>query len=105
LENLFDETRSADSGPSKKTSTPTSGTEKELAVHERPTGRETGARTAAGAMQRELSLMGFAGHTAAKGAEKVSFETKEKLFEQMENRIRVSGAEAVFKVQFRHVVP
>jgi hypothetical protein len=54
-------------------------------------------------MQRELSLMGFAGHTAPKGVQKVSFETKERLFEQMENGIRISGAEAVFKVQFKHV--
>ncbi len=51
---------------------------------------------------RELSLMGFASYTAPKSQQKVSFDTKERLFKEMENRIKISGAEAVFKVQFRH---
>ncbi len=54
-------------------------------------------------MERELNLMGFAAHTAAKGAENVSFQNKERLFEEMENSIKVSGADAVFRVQFKHV--
>ena len=101
LERLFEDVRPADSAPARKTDT--LRTEKELTVPKEPSGQEARTRAATGEMQRELSLMGFAGHTAPKGVQKVSYETKERLFEQMENGIRISGAEAVFKVQFRHV--
>jgi hypothetical protein len=58
---------------------------------------------AAQEITRELSLMGFADRTVAKGAQDVSFSSREQIFEGLEGKIRVSGAEAVFKVQFRHV--
>jgi len=58
---------------------------------------------AAQEITRELSLMGFADRTVPKGAQNVSFSSKEQMFEGLEAKIRVSGADAVFKVQFRHV--
>jgi hypothetical protein len=56
-------------------------------------------------MKRELSLMGFANYTVPKGAQKATFTSKEQVFEDRENLIRVSGAEAVFKIQFKHISP
>lgn len=77
-----------------------------------PQGQKTGALRSpkeqsggqvAQEMKRELSLMGFANYTVPKGAQKASFSSKEHVFEDRDNIIRVSGAEAVFKIQFQHV--
>jgi len=58
---------------------------------------------AAQEIKRELSLMGFAQYSVPKGAQKASFSSKEEASRNLENRLRVSGAEAVFKVEFKHV--
>lgn len=54
-------------------------------------------------VERELNMMGFAQVTAPKGVEKASYETKQELFDNLEQTIRVSGAQAMLKVQFQHV--
>jgi len=77
----------------------------DLSLGTKPAKRTETREQATGEMERELSLMGFAAHTVPKGAQKASFESRERLVEQMENRIKVSGAEAVFKLQFQHVAP
>jgi hypothetical protein len=78
-------------------------TQNELAISAKPSKPEQEKKKLTGEMARELSLMGFAEHTAPKGVQKVSFHNKERLFEEMENQIKISGAEAVYKVEFRHI--
>jgi hypothetical protein len=63
---------------------------------------ELGPESAA-AVKRELNMMGFAQVTVPKGVEKASYETKQELFDNLEQTIRVSGAQAMLKVQFQHV--
>lgn len=65
--------------------------------------RESSKKELTQSLEREINLMGFAAQTLPKGAEKVSFQNKERLFGEMENSIKISGAEAVFRVQFKHV--
>ena len=57
---------------------------------------------AAQKVQQKLGLMGFAEYSIPKGAEKASFQNKEDMFKSIESHIKVSGAEAVFKIVFRH---
>jgi len=66
-----------------------------------PKSNET--QTVAGQLERELNLMGFADVTAPKAATPVSFSSREKLFQEMETETRVVGADAIVKVQFKHV--
>jgi hypothetical protein len=54
-------------------------------------------------IKRQLNLMGFARHSLPKGAQKTSFASKEEIFRDLETRIRTSDAEALFKIQFRHM--
>lgn len=60
-------------------------------------------QAAARETERELSTMGFAQRTIPKGVEKASFASKEEMFKNLEGSIRVSGAEALFKIEFKHV--
>jgi len=76
---------------------------KELTLGSKPSDLKQAGKRIAGKMERELNLMGFAAHTVPKGVQKASFDSKERILEGMENQIEVSGADAVFKVQFRHV--
>jgi hypothetical protein len=57
---------------------------------------------AAQKIQQKLGLMGFAEYSISKGAERASFPNGEDMFKSIESHIRVSGAEAVFKIVFRH---
>ena len=75
----------------------------ELALGEKPAAVEERKEKVDTQMKRELALMGFAAHTAPKSVESVSFQTKQQLMENMDDKIRVSGADAVFKVQFKHI--
>ncbi|MBI4963284.1 MAG: DUF4384 domain-containing protein [Desulfomonile tiedjei] len=54
-------------------------------------------------MERELSTMGFAQYSVPKGVEKASFASKEEMFKNLEGVIRVSGAEALIKIEFKHI--
>ena len=54
------------------------------------------------AIEREINLMGFADYTVPAKARTVSYESKEKLFEQVESKIKVSGVDAFFKIRFKH---
>ena len=45
--------------------------------------------------------MGFADFTVPVQS-KQSFQSKEKLFEEMESKIKVAGVDAFFKLRFRH---
>jgi hypothetical protein len=53
------------------------------------------------AIEREINLMGFADYTVPVKS-KQSFENKEKLFEEMESKIKVAGVDAFFKLRFKH---
>jgi hypothetical protein len=53
-------------------------------------------------IEREINLMGFADHTVPVKAEKVSYASREKLVEELESKINVSGADAFFKLRFKH---
>ncbi len=55
----------------------------------------------AGELERLLNLMGPANYTVPMDA-KASSPSREALFERMENEINVAGADAVFKVSFKH---
>jgi len=58
-----------------------------------------------GELEREINLMGFADYTAHKAANSASSATRKSLFESMSNEIKVSGAEAMYWVKFKHVSP
>jgi hypothetical protein len=75
----------------------------DLSLGHKNTNAKAAKQIAENEMQKELSLMGFAARTVPKNVQNVSFGSKEQILDQMENQIRVSGAEAVFKVQFQHV--
>jgi hypothetical protein len=64
---------------------------------------KTGAKgkDVAQAIEREINLMGFADYTVPVKA-KQSFENKEKLFEELESKIKVAGVDAFFKLRFKH---
>jgi hypothetical protein len=64
---------------------------------------QPGNQAAGREVERELSIMGFAQHTVPKGVENASFANKEEIFKNLEGSIRVSGAEALFKVEFKHI--
>jgi len=66
-------------------------------------GAKSGARgeDVAQAIEREINLMGFADFTVPVKS-KQSFESKEKLFEEMESKIKVAGVDAFFKLRFKH---
>ena len=66
-------------------------------------GAKSGARgkDVALAIEREINLMGFADYTVPVKT-KVSYENKEKLFEEMESKIKVAGVDAFFKLRFKH---
>ncbi len=49
-----------------------------------------------------LNLMGFAQHTVPKAVEKASYSSKEEMFKNLDSTIRVSGAQALFKIVFKH---
>jgi len=53
------------------------------------------------AIEREINLMGFADYTVPAKSNQ-SFENKEKLFEEMESKIKVAGVDAFFKLRFKH---
>jgi len=53
-------------------------------------------------IEREINLMGFADYTEPVKSQKVSYESKEKLFSELESKIKVNGAEAFFKLRFKH---
>lgn len=53
-------------------------------------------------IKREINTMGFAQVTVPKGAQQASYTSKEQMFNGLEQIIRVSGANALFKVQFQH---
>jgi len=65
-------------------------------------GSPTKSKEAAGELERELNLMGFADVTAPKSAGQVSFASREGLFEAMENETRVVGADAIVKLKIKH---
>ena len=98
----------------------------EMALGTRSSQGASSQRRVAREIERELNLMGFADYTVAKGrvaarqagrtpntkparfdqtVSRVAYKKKENLFENMENRIKVAGADAVFKVRFKHVNP
>lgn len=52
-------------------------------------------------IEREINLMGFANYTVPVKTGQ-SYENKEKLFEDLEANIKVAGAEAFFKLRFKH---
>jgi hypothetical protein len=66
-------------------------------------GSKSGARgkDVAQAIEREINLMGFADYTVPVKS-KQSFENKEKLFEEMESKLKVAGVDAFFKLRFKH---
>jgi hypothetical protein len=53
-------------------------------------------------IKRELNTMGFAQVSVPKGAQQASYTSKEQIFNNLDQTIRVSGAEALFRVQFQH---
>jgi len=67
------------------------------------TSAKSGARgtDVAQAIEREINLMGFADYTVPVKSNQ-SFENKEKLFEDMESKIKVAGVDAFFKLRFKH---
>ncbi len=69
-------------------------------------GAKGGARgkDVAQAIEREINLMGFADFTVPVKTNQ-SFENKEKLFEEMENKIKIAGVDAFFKLRFKHDSP
>lgn len=105
LEKLYEKlsTLKASASPGKKRQTGASDIKEELKLGSKPSGLKQAGKRIAGKMARELNLMGFAAYTVPKGVKKTSFESKERIFDGMENQIQVSGADAVFKVQFKHV--
>jgi len=53
-------------------------------------------------IEREINLMGFADYTVPAKSQMVTYESKEKLFREIESKIKVTGAEAFFKLRFKH---
>jgi hypothetical protein len=53
-------------------------------------------------IEREINLMGFADRTVAKFAG-ISSADRRSLFESIDNEIKVSGADASYRITFRHV--
>jgi len=64
-------------------------------------GRDSKADSPEQEIEREINLMSFAEHTEPESPE-TPYESKEKLFEEIENKIRVVGADAFFKLRFKH---
>jgi hypothetical protein len=53
-------------------------------------------------IEREINLMGFADYVEPVGDRQVGFIDKEKLFQELEAKIKVSNADAFFKWRFKH---
>jgi hypothetical protein len=53
-------------------------------------------------IEREINLMGFADYVEPVGGQQVAFSDKEKLFQELEAKIKVSNADAYFKWRFKH---
>ncbi len=53
-------------------------------------------------IEREINLMGFADRTTPKVAG-VSSADRRSLFESIDNEIKVSGADASYRISFKHV--
>jgi len=53
-------------------------------------------------IEREINLMGFADYTVPVASQQVAYENREKLFSEMESKVKVTGAEAFFKLRFKH---
>jgi hypothetical protein len=53
-------------------------------------------------IEREINLMGFADYTVPAKVQQVAYESKEKLFNELESKVKVTGAEAFFKLRFKH---
>ncbi len=64
----------------------------------------TGSRgdKVAGEIEREINLMGFADYTVPARVQQVGYASKEKLFSELESKVNVTGAEAFFKLRFKH---
>lgn len=58
---------------------------------------------ATGALEREISLMGFADRTGLRGSAQTSSSSRKNLFAAMDDSIRVSGAEAIYMIKFKHM--
>ena len=70
-----------------------------------PSGKGRSGAVVSEAIEREINMMGFADYTVPTRAKEACFADKERLFAELENRITVSGAEAFFKLRFRHMPP
>jgi hypothetical protein len=55
-----------------------------------------------GRLEREINLMGFADYVEPQTRAKTPFKSPEELFREMESKIRVSGADAVHRLRFKH---
>jgi hypothetical protein len=63
-------------------------------------------KRASEALEGELErLMGVEPQTVPDQQAKQAPQDRDQLLEAMENEIRISGAEAVFKVKFKHIAP
>lgn len=54
-------------------------------------------------LEREFNIMGFVDHTVPDKDMRLSAPDRERLFEKMENKIKVVGADAVIRLRFKHV--
>jgi len=56
-------------------------------------------------LEREFNLMGIEDYTVPDKAKQLSDPNRERLFEKMENQIKVVGADKVIRIKFKHVAP
>ena len=56
-------------------------------------------------LERELNLMGIEEFTLPDKSKQLSDYDRERLFQKMENQIKVVGADKVIGLRFKHVAP
>jgi uncharacterized caspase-like protein len=56
-------------------------------------------------LEREFNLMGIEEYTVPDKAKQLSGQDRQRLFEKMENQIKVVGADKVIRIKFKHVAP
>jgi hypothetical protein len=56
-------------------------------------------------LEREVNMMGFAEYTVPYGSKTQSYADKKTFAKKIESKIQISGADASFKLTFKHVNP
>ncbi len=62
-----------------------------------------GAKSVSAELERQINLMGFADVTTLKKSSNSSFGNKEELLAAMENKVKVSGADALITLKINHI--